>query len=206
MTNHPIHMHGYHFEVTGTDGGWVPQSARKPEVTTDVPVGAMRAYEFVADEPGDWAIHCHKSHHTMNSMGHDVKTFIGVQKRDLAKTVRRLTSPDYMPMGSAGMAEMGAMEMPAPDNTLPMMTGFAQFGPLEMGGMFSVVKVREGLAHDDYKDPGWFKHPPGTVAYEYQGTVASEPVRRSDAVAPSRNTVEVTVVKPGTHPHSGHHH
>ena len=44
MTNHPIHMHGYHFEVTCTDGGWVPESARWPEVTTDVPVGAMRAY------------------------------------------------------------------------------------------------------------------------------------------------------------------
>ena len=51
-----------------------------------------------------------------------------------------------MPMGAAGMAEMGAMEMPMPDNTLPMMTGFGQFGPMEMGGMFSVVKVREGLA------------------------------------------------------------
>ena len=50
-----------------------------------------------------------------------------------------------MAMGSAGMAEMGSMEMPMPDNTLPMMTGFGQYGPIEMGGMFSVVKVREGL-------------------------------------------------------------
>ena len=73
-----------------------------------------------------------------------------------------------MPMGSAGMAEMGEMEMPMPDNTLPMMTGFGQFGPIEMGGMFSVVKVREGLARDDYKDPGPYKNPPGTVAYEVQ--------------------------------------
>ena len=41
---------------------------------------------------------------------------------------------------------MGEMEMPLPDNTLPMMTGTrAHFGPLEMGGMFTVVKVREGL-------------------------------------------------------------
>ena len=40
MTNHPIHMHGYDFAVTGTDGGWVPESARWPEVTIDVPVGA----------------------------------------------------------------------------------------------------------------------------------------------------------------------
>src|SRR5574338_1339867 len=126
MTNHPIHMHGYHFEVTGTDGGWIPESARIPEVTTDVPVGAMRAFELIADEPGDWALHCHKSHHTMNAMGHNVKTFIGVQQRDLTKAIRKLM-PDYMPMGSAGMAEMGSMEMPMPDNTLPMMTGFGQF-------------------------------------------------------------------------------
>jgi hypothetical protein len=42
------------------------------------------------------------------------------------------------------MADMGEMEMPLPDNTLPMMTGFAQFGAVEMGGMFTVVKVREG--------------------------------------------------------------
>jgi len=64
MTNHPIHMHGPHFEVTGTDGGWVPKSARWPEVTTDIAVGQMRAIEFDAIA-GDWAIHCHKSHHTM---------------------------------------------------------------------------------------------------------------------------------------------
>src|SRR5882672_11846 len=105
MTNHPIHLHGAPFEVTCTDGGWTPPSARIPEVTTDVPVGAMRAIEFVADEPGDWAFHCHKSHHTMNAMGHEVKNFIGVNKKDLAKSIRKLV-PDYMPMGSSGMADM----------------------------------------------------------------------------------------------------
>ena len=40
MTNHPIHMHGHDFEVTGTDGGWVPKAARWPEVTVDMAVGA----------------------------------------------------------------------------------------------------------------------------------------------------------------------
>jgi FtsP/CotA-like multicopper oxidase with cupredoxin domain len=203
MTNHPIHMHGYHFAVTGTDGGWVPESARWPEVSIDVPVGSMRAFEFVADVPGDWAIHCHKSHHTMNAMGHNVKNFIGVQKRDLAKSIGRLVG-DYMPMGSQGMAEMGEMEMAMPDNTLPMMTGFGQFGPLEMGGMFSVVKVREGLAANDYKDPGWYAHPAGTVAYEVAGADASPP-RRSDAPT-KRPSVEVKVVKPGTKPTSRHQH
>jgi hypothetical protein len=38
-----------------------------------------------------------------------------------------------------------------------------------MGGMFSVVKVRAGLARNEYKDPGWYKHPPGTVAYAWTG-------------------------------------
>jgi hypothetical protein len=203
MTNHPIHMHGYDFEVTGTNGGWVRPEARWPEVTIDIPVGGMRVFEFKADEPGDWAIHCHKSHHTMNAMGHNVKTFIGVQKRDLAKTISKLV-PDYMPMGSAGMAEMGEMEMPLPDNTLPMMTGFGQFGPLEMGGMFSVVKVREGLSPNDYKDPGWYKHPPGTVAYEVPNGTAPAP-RRSDAVpSPASTATDVKVVKPGRHT-KGHH-
>jgi hypothetical protein len=46
-----------------------------------------------------------------------------------------------------------------------------------MGGMFSVVKVRPGLASDDYKDPGWYKHPEGTVAYEWTGPQLAEAPR-----------------------------
>ncbi len=170
MTNHPIHLHGYDFVVSGTDGGWVQPSARWPEVTVDVPVGAMRAIEFVADEPGDWAFHCHKSHHTMGPMGHGVPTMIGVDHRGVAKKITTLI-PDYMVMGERGMSDMQEMEMPLPDNTLPMMTGKGPFGALEMGGMFSVVKVREGLARNEYKDPGWYRHPPGTVAWEWKGSV-----------------------------------
>jgi FtsP/CotA-like multicopper oxidase with cupredoxin domain len=67
--------------VTGTDGGPTPKSTRWYEVTTDVAVGQMRQIEFIADEEGDWAFHCHKSHHTMNAMGHDVPTMIGVDHR-----------------------------------------------------------------------------------------------------------------------------
>ncbi|MGW9331403.1 multicopper oxidase family protein [Bosea sp. NPDC055594] len=186
MTNHPIHLHGYEFKVSCTDGGWVDPAAAWDEVSIDVAVGQMRAFDFVADELGDWAIHCHKSHHTMNAMGHSVKNYIGVSKKDLAKRIARI-APGYMPMGSTGMGEMGAMEMPLPANTLPMMTGFAQFGPVEMGGMFSVLKVREGLAKNDYKDPGWFKHPEGTVAYEYKGPALVEAPRTEgpDSGAPS---------------------
>lgn len=201
MTNHPIHKHGEPFEVTGTDGGWIPETARLPEVTTDVPVGAMRAFEFDAETPGDWAIHCHKSHHTMNAMGHAMRTFIGVAKRDL-DPVRKIV-PDYMPMGSAGMAEMGSMTMAMPENTLPMMTGFGQFGPLEMGGMFSVVKVREGLAPNDYADPGPYRHPAGTVAYEMEGATP-EPPRRTGGASTPTGKPDITVVKPGTRPQHRH--
>ncbi|MBI4768531.1 MAG: copper oxidase [Deltaproteobacteria bacterium] len=165
MTSHPIHIHGYNFAVTCTDGGWVPKSAQWPETTIDVPVGALRAVEFIADAPGDWAFHCHKSHHTMNAMGHQVPTMIGVDQKGIAEKIGKLV-PEYMVMGEKGMAEMAAMAMPLPDNTLPMMTGHGPFGPIEMGGMFTVVKVREGLAREDYQDPGWYRHPPGTLAYE----------------------------------------
>ena len=173
MTNHPIHLHGHKFAVSCTDGGWVPETAQWPETTTDVPVGAIRAIDFLADNPGDWAFHCHKSHHTMNAMGHDMKNFIGVSKKDLARAIGKV-APDAMVMGSTGMA-MGEMEMPMPDNTLPMMTGSGQFGPIEMGGMFTVVKIREGLARDSYSDPGPYKNPQGTVAYEVDAPAAVAP-------------------------------
>ncbi|HET9405236.1 MAG TPA: copper oxidase [Burkholderiales bacterium] len=194
MTAHPIHLHGHDFEVTGTDGGWVPKTARWPEVTTDVAVGQMRAIEFVADAPGDWAFHCHKSHHTMNAMGHGVPTMIGVDHRGIAQRIINLV-PDYMVMGERGLADMGEMEMPLPDNTLPMMTGRGPFGPLEMGGMFTVVKVREGLARNDYRDPGWYKHPQGTIAFEWKGT-APESKKVSQASATGR---ELRARKPTGH-------
>ncbi len=168
MTNHPIHMHGHTFEVTCTDGGWVPKSARWPEVTTDVAVGQMRAIEFTAKHEGDWSLHCHKSHHTMGPMGHNVPNMIGVKQDDLTEKISDLM-PDYMymPMGKNGMAEMQEMEamgMILPENTLPMMTGTGPFGPIEMGGMFTTVKVRKNKARNDYSDSGWFKHPAGSVA------------------------------------------
>jgi hypothetical protein len=105
----------------------VPIRARWPEVTTDVASARCAQIEFIADEPGDWAMHCHKSHHTMNAMGHDVPTMIGVDHRGWCR--RSALVPDYMVMGERGMADMGEMEMPLPDNTLPMMTGHGPFGP-----------------------------------------------------------------------------
>jgi FtsP/CotA-like multicopper oxidase with cupredoxin domain len=207
MTNHPIHLHGHEFEVTGTDGGPTPMGSRWPEVTADVAVGQMRQLEFLADEEGDWALHCHKSHHTMNAMGHDVPTLIGVDHRDMTRKIIQLI-PDYMVMGERGMADMAEMQMPLPANTAPMMTGDGPFGSVEMGGMFTVLKVRKDQTPGDYRDPGWFKHPAGTVAYEWQGDLA-QPARSSEAGGqsmplkqPPAEPIEVQVRKPSGH--AGH--
>ena len=201
MTNHPIHMHGHEFTVTGTDGGWTPPASRWPEVTTDIAVGQMRAIEFIADEPGDWAFHCHKAHHTMNAMGHAVPTMIGVDQRAAAAKINKLI-PDYMAMGEKGMADMGEMEMPLPDNTLPMMTGTGPFGAMAMGGMFTTMKIRKGLARGDYKDPGWYQHPPGSVAHEWTGEAppaARAPGAEQAAPKPGEKVMEVT--RGGHHGH-----
>ena len=203
MTNHPIHMHGHEFEVTGTDGGWTRPESRWPEVTTDVAVGQMRAVEFTATDPGDWAFHCHKSHHTMNAMGHDVPTMIGVDHQGVAAKINQLV-PGYMVMGERGMADMGEMQMPIPDNTLPMMAGDGPFGAIGMGGMFTTVKVRKDQQPGDYRDPGWYRHPKGTLAYEWTGALP-EPVRGQGAgrpAAPRTGTVEMNVRKPTGH--AGH--
>ncbi|WP_353192434.1 copper oxidase [Pandoraea pnomenusa] len=173
MTNHPIHLHGHEFSVTGTDGGWVPPGARWPEVTTDIAVGQMRAIEFDSTEPGDWAFHCHKSHHTMNPMGHDVPTMLGVNQREIAAKISRII-PDYMAMGETG-GSMNGMEMPLPENTLPMMTGTGPYGPIEMGGMFTTLKVRPDLPRGSYRDPGWYRAPRGSVAREWQGSSSALP-------------------------------
>jgi len=192
MTNHPIHLHGHRFSVSCTDGGWVPEGAQWPETTIDVPVGAIRAFDLAANNPGDWAFHCHKTHHAMNAMGHDMTNFIGVSKRDLARLSGKL-APGSMLMGPTGMA-MPDVEMPMPDNTLMMMTGSGQFGPIEMGGMFTVMKIREGLAPNDYQDPGPYRHPPGTVAYEFKGETAQVPAQGN---APAPRTPQPPMTKPG---------
>jgi hypothetical protein len=113
----------------------------------------------------------------------------------VAEKIIRLV-PDYMVMGERGMADMGAMEMPLPDNTLPMMTGTGPFGAIEMGGMFTTVKIREGLARNDYKDPGWYKQPPGTQAYAWTGAA---PLAERAAPAPKQPGATVKVRKPAGH-------
>jgi hypothetical protein len=103
-----------------------------------------------------------------------------------------------MVMGERGMHDMATMEMPLPDNTLPMMTGTGPFGALGMGGMFSVVKVRDDLQRGDYRDPGHYRHPAGTLASEY----TLEPPAPVRATSSSTDPATLQVRKPTGH--SGH--
>jgi len=161
MDHHPIHLHGYRFTVTETDGGRLPESAQIPETTVLVPVGGTRTVEFVADESGDWAMHCHMTHHVMNQMGHGLPNMIGMKPGDLDQKVRKVL-PDYMTMGENGMADMGGMRMDMPENSAPMLGGKGKHDVITMGGMFTILKVRENL--DNYNDPGWYDAPAGTLA------------------------------------------
>ena len=161
MDHHPIHLHGYQFKLTETDGGEIPEAAQWPETTALVPVGSTRTIEFVADEPGDWAMHCHMTHHVMNQMGHGVPNLIGVDAGNLDENVRKML-PNYMTMGQTGMGDMGDMGMPVPKNSIPMVGGKGKHDIITMGGMFTILKVRDGLP--SFKDPGWYEPPPGTLA------------------------------------------
>ena len=169
MDDHPIHIHGHVFRITGTPGGRIPAAAQMPEATVNVPVGTTRDLEFVADNDGDWPFHCHKTHHTMNGMVHDLPNLLGVQQQ--GATLQKLL-PDTMAMGQNGMAEMGEMQKPGqsmpgmdmslPDGTVPMGSAPGPHGTIAMGGMFTLVKVRPHLT--SYADPGWYQPPAGTVA------------------------------------------
>jgi len=68
MDHHPIHLHGHTFFITGTEGGPIPQTLWYPGNTVLVGVAQARDFEFVANNPGDWMLHCHMPHHMMNQM------------------------------------------------------------------------------------------------------------------------------------------
>lgn len=187
--HHPIHLHGFHFRVTETDGGRIPPSAQWPESTVLVPVGTTRTIEFVADAPGDWLMHCHMIHHMMNQMGHSFPNMLGVDARGLDEQVQALL-PGYMTMGTAGMAQMAGMEMPIPPNSIPMKGTQGRHGHIDMGGMVTVLKVRERL--EGAEDPGWYENPPGTLAVP-----ATAAELRRDGIEPPAPTH-------GPAPHEGH--
>ena len=72
MDHHPMHLHGHTFHITGTEGGRIAETAWWPGNTVLVGVAQARNIEFVANNPGDWMLHCHLPHHMMNQMSSNV--------------------------------------------------------------------------------------------------------------------------------------
>jgi hypothetical protein len=138
MDSHPIHLHGYVFTVTSAGGGPLPKSAQYPATTINVAVGNSNDIEFLANAPGDWALHCHKTHHNMSGMVHSLPNMIGVNMQEVDKKLSKLI-PGIMPLDS-GM-EMAHMRSHIPQN-FPV-EGKGPYGPIDMTGMFTIVKVGE---------------------------------------------------------------
>ena len=95
MDHHPIHLHGNTFVVTGSEGGRQPKTTWAPGNTVLVGVAQARDVEFVANNPGDWMLHCHLPHHMMNQM---------------SSTVGPLTRRAGMPMGVSMENGMGMLD------------------------------------------------------------------------------------------------
>ena len=175
MSHHSIHMHGFNFKIVATDGGEIPEAGQWPETTVHTPTGTTRTIEWVADAPGDWVMHCHMLHHVMTQMGHKFGNVVGIDAAGLSKKISKLI-PGYMVMGQEGMGDMGEMGMKVPANSLPMVGAPGQHDYITMGGMFTLVKVREELPADG-SDPGWYVAPPGT-----QATLAPEDNLKRDGI------------------------
>lgn len=162
MDHHPMHLHGYSFKIIGTDGGWAAdKEVLLPETTVLVPVGSAKVVEFEANNPGDWILHCHMTHHTMNQMGHEFPNMLGMEVGDFEQRMQKLI-PGYMLMGIAGMHDMTKTGLPIPENSIPMLGYDTPYGQTVFGGMANILRIRETT--DNYKDPGPYDFPKGTQA------------------------------------------
>jgi hypothetical protein len=207
MNHHPIHLHGYYFKATETDGGRIAEAGQWPETTVIVPVGSTRTIEFVADNPGDWAFHCHMTHHVMNQMGHGLPNMVGVEPDGLDQKVRALL-PAYMTMGQDGMGDMAehvaAGHMRVPENSIPMVGGQGPHDYITMGGMFTILKVRESLPNGYDHDPGWYDNPPGTLASLAPAEVLARNGIAADASNAPKPPPGVNPAPPQARPTQGH--
>ncbi|MFO1008890.1 MAG: copper oxidase [Planctomycetota bacterium] len=175
MDHHPMHVHGHAFQVVETDGGVIPEAGRWPEVSVLVPVGSTRTIELVADNPGDWAFHCHMTHHVMTQMGHGIPNLVGVDPSLFDAALERVV-PEYAEMGAQAAGEE---DDSVPKNSLAMIGGSGPFGYVTMSGMYTLLKVRDELPASG--DPGWYEHPAGTVA-----TAATEDELKRDGIDATR--------------------
>src|SRR5205085_10859857 len=101
--------------------------------------------------------------HGMNQRGHGLPNMSGVKEGDHDERAGKLV-PGYRTMGQTGQGDMATMGRPVPKNSIPMMGAKGNHDVITMGGMATVLKVRDHLK--GYQDPGWYEIPAGTQAGE----------------------------------------
>ena len=160
LHQHPMHLHGHTFWITGTEGGRIPETAWIPSNNVVVGVAQSRDVEFIANNPGDWVMHCHMFHHMMNHMVSQVGPIIRQKQNDpgfrvpgypqIMKGMSSMKMPG-MSEGSMGGQEMGEMKM---DST-PADTGpYSEYAmKMSMEEMNKITSRRETHGMRE----GWFK-------------------------------------------------
>jgi FtsP/CotA-like multicopper oxidase with cupredoxin domain len=108
IDHHPMHLHGLTFWVTGTEGGRIPDTAWIPGNNVLVGVAQVREIEFVADNPGDWVLHCHMFHHMMNFMSSMVGPMGGHTSKGMKAGGSMATGMGMLNGGPALSEEFGA--------------------------------------------------------------------------------------------------
>ncbi|MGI9071909.1 MAG: multicopper oxidase domain-containing protein, partial [Bryobacteraceae bacterium] len=163
MDHHPIHLHGHTFYVTGTEGGRIPESAWLPGNTVLVGVAQSRDFEFVANNPGAWMLHCHLPHHMMNQMssnvgpmsrngtgipaGVDMETGMGM----LRGTPGAPTGEDYGPSLGRGLGVGSTSDQPLANSPLSQQKAMAAMQGMQHGGM----SMESDVAKDANRVPGF---------------------------------------------------
>jgi len=79
MMHHPMHLHGHFFRVLNKNGEFSPLKH-----TVDVPPHSSRVIEFMANERGEWMLHCHNLFHMNTGMARVVKYSSFTPKPEIA--------------------------------------------------------------------------------------------------------------------------
>jgi hypothetical protein len=161
MDHHPIHLHGHTFYITGTEGGRIPEAAWIPGNTVLVGVAQSRDFEFVANNPGDWMLHCHLPHHMMNQMSSNVGPLsrggagmpAGVSMNQgmgmLNGTPGAPTGDDYGPSLGRGLGGGSTNDQPASNG--PLASGTHAMQGMEHGRM----NMKSDVAPNANRVPGF---------------------------------------------------
>jgi manganese oxidase len=88
--HHPMHLHGFHFQVVSRGDAWAetvfPVGERRTVVTERLDVGETMRIAWTPTEPGNWLFHCHLMRH-MSSAQHppaELASATGADDGDLA--------------------------------------------------------------------------------------------------------------------------